>query len=249
MLDQPWDPTPRHEIESREDRTVNNNAQYCSVARTGIGHTKLVIGGEVDACMFSSPHDLRIPSANIPPVWDCKPDRKEDPINWVELKTSAEIRNDRDMFKYERKLLKFWAQSFLLGVPKIIVGFRDQHGILRRLEEVETASIPSKVKKVGRNTWDGNICINFTDAFLECMYTGETLLHEAGANLRKQVSSPQSAKGERGESASQRNPHSLSSTRSRRAAPAIFFLHPFWNGGHWPTQLPNHDFTNPLCSH
>ncbi|PLN79234.1 HLA class III protein Dom3z [Aspergillus taichungensis] len=149
VLNQPWDPTPRHEIEDREDLTVNNNAQYCSVARTGIGHTKLVIGGEVDA------------------LWDCKPDRKEDPINWVELKTSAEIRNDRDMFKYERKLLKFWAQSFLLGVPKIIVGFRDQHGILRRLEEVETASIPSKVKKVGRNTWDGNICINFTAAFLE----------------------------------------------------------------------------------
>lgn len=101
-------------------------------------------------------------------VWDCKPDRKEDPINWVELKTSAEIRNDRDMIKYERKLLKFWAQSFLLGVPKIIVGFRDNHGIVHRLEELETASIPNKVKKLGRGTWDGNICINFAAAFLEC---------------------------------------------------------------------------------
>jgi RAT1-interacting protein len=100
-------------------------------------------------------------------VWDCKPDRKEDPINWVELKTSAEIRNDRDMIKYERKLLKFWAQSFLLGVPKIIVGFRDHHGIVHRLEELETASIPNKVKKLGRGTWDGNICINFAAAFLE----------------------------------------------------------------------------------
>lgn len=102
-------------------------------------------------------------------VWDCKPERKEDPIHWVELKTSAEIHNDRDMLKYERKLLKFWAQSFLLGVPKIIVGFRDQNGIVRRLEELETASLPGKVKKVGKNTWDGNICINFAAAFLECM--------------------------------------------------------------------------------
>ena len=59
-------------------------------------------------------------------------------MNWVELKTSAEIRNDRDMLKYERKLLKIWAQSFLLGVPKIVVGFRDPQGILRRLEELET---------------------------------------------------------------------------------------------------------------
>ena len=102
-------------------------------------------------------------------VWDSKPDRKEDPINWVELKTSAEIRNDRDKLKFERKLLKFWAQSFLLGVPKIVVGFRDQNGIVRRLEELETANIPSKVKLSGRGTWDGNICINFAAAFLECM--------------------------------------------------------------------------------
>ena len=72
------------------------------------------------------------------------------------------------MVKYERKLLKFWAQSFLLGVPKIIVGFRDQRGIIHRLEELETASIPNKVKNAGRGTWDGNICINFTSAFLEC---------------------------------------------------------------------------------
>lgn len=101
-------------------------------------------------------------------VWDCKPDRKEDHVRWVELKTSAEIRNDRDMVKYERKLLKFWAQSFLLGVPKIVVGFRNQQGIVHRMEEVDTYTIPSKVKKVGRGTWDGNICINFAAAFLEC---------------------------------------------------------------------------------
>lgn len=72
------------------------------------------------------------------------------------------------MFKYERKLLKFWAQSFLLGVPTIIVGMRDQDGIVRRLEQLDTASIPGKVKKVGKASWDGNICINFTAAFLDC---------------------------------------------------------------------------------
>lgn len=38
------------------------------------------------------------------------------------------------------------------------------------MEEVETYTIPSKVKKVGKDTWDGNICINFAAGFLECMY-------------------------------------------------------------------------------
>ena len=100
-------------------------------------------------------------------VWDCKPDNKDDNINWVELKTSAEIKNERDMLKYERKLLKFWIQSFLLGVPKIIVGFRSKNGILQRLEELETKNIPSTVKRSGKGTWDGNLCINFTASFLD----------------------------------------------------------------------------------
>lgn len=85
-------------------------------------------------------------------VWDFKP-ADGSPINWVELKTTAEIRNDRDLVTLERKLMKFWIQSFLLGVPKIIVGFRTQDGFLKRIEEMDTASIPSTVKRVGKGTW------------------------------------------------------------------------------------------------
>ena len=75
------------------------------------------------------------------------------------------------MLKYERKLLKFWIQSFLLGVPKIIVGFRSRMGILQRLEELETRSIPGMVKRSGKASWDGNLCINFTAGFLGCLST------------------------------------------------------------------------------
>ena len=151
LIPGPWDPTSRDYIEGRESQVVNNHAQYCSVVRTGVGSTRMIIGGEVDA------------------VWDCKPENPTQPINWVELKTSAEINNERDMFKFERKLLKFWIQSFLLGVPKIIVGFRDSEGMLRRLEELKTQEIPGKVQANGKGTWDGNICINFTASFLECL--------------------------------------------------------------------------------
>lgn len=99
-------------------------------------------------------------------VWDSKP-RPGAPINWVELKTSAEIRNDRDRDNFERKLMKFWIQSFLLGVPKIIVGFRSRDGILQRLEEIEVEGIPDTVAR-GRRQWDGNMCNNFAAEFLEC---------------------------------------------------------------------------------
>ncbi|KAI5293751.1 decapping endonuclease targeting mRNA [Ascosphaera acerosa] len=148
LIPRPWDEMSREEIEGRPDEVVNNHAQYCSVVRTGIGKSSIILGGEVDA------------------VWDCKPETKGEPINWVELKTTAEVHNARQASKYQLKLLNFWAQSFLLGVPKIVVGVRDERGILRRIEEIATHDIPALVKQTGSNAWDGNICINFTAAFL-----------------------------------------------------------------------------------
>lgn len=101
-------------------------------------------------------------------VWDSKPSQKGAPIKWVELKTSVEIRDERGMNNFERKLMKFWIQSFLLGVPKIIVGFRSQGGILTKIEEIETISIPDTAAKRGVRSWDANICTNFANAFLDC---------------------------------------------------------------------------------
>ena len=150
LISRQWYHTPREEIESRDSQVVDNHAQYCSVVRTGFGKMKLVIGGEVDA------------------VWDSKPKDPRQPINWVELKTSAEISNEREHVKFERKLLKFWAQSFLLGVPKIIIGFRSPEGTLQRLEELDTQAIPDKVQQHGKRLWDGQTCINFAASFLEC---------------------------------------------------------------------------------
>lgn len=104
----------------------------------------------------------------IEPVWDVKHEAPHARTNWVELKTSISPQSDRDLLAFERKLMKFWIQSFLLGVPKIIVGFRDQNGILIRTEEMETEKIPGTVKRRGKATWDGNMCINFAAGFLEC---------------------------------------------------------------------------------
>lgn len=49
LLPDTWSNTPREYIENREREVVNNRAQYCSVVKTGIGETPLILGGEVDA--------------------------------------------------------------------------------------------------------------------------------------------------------------------------------------------------------
>jgi RAT1-interacting protein len=48
----PWGETSREYIENRENEIVNNHAQYCSVVKTGIGNTAIILGGEVDAGIF-----------------------------------------------------------------------------------------------------------------------------------------------------------------------------------------------------
>ncbi|KAK3676493.1 decapping endonuclease targeting mRNA [Recurvomyces mirabilis] len=152
VLPKPWADCTREEIECRESKVVSNHAQYCSIARTSIGTTSLILAGEVDAVLGE------------------KPENSDTPIPWVELKTSAEpnFNTPRGPANYERKLLKYWAQSFLLGVPKIMVGYRTQDGHLTRIEELDTQRIPSQVKR-GIHSWDGNICINLSAAFLEML--------------------------------------------------------------------------------
>lgn len=148
-LPAPWAECSRFQVENRKNEIVNQEPQYCSVVRTGLGKTRLFIGGEVDA------------------VWDQKPENPSEGINYVELKTSKRIESERDAINYERKLMKFWAQSFLLGVPKIIVGFRTHDGILVGTEELETQDIPKMTKRSGRGLWNANICLNFANAVLE----------------------------------------------------------------------------------
>lgn len=101
-------------------------------------------------------------------VWDSKPQEPGSPINWVELKTTAEIRHGGDEENFHRKLMKYWIQSFLLGVPKIIVGFRTRDGILVDINEIETQNIPRTINARLNPTWNADICVNFAAAFLEC---------------------------------------------------------------------------------
>lgn len=169
-LPAPWGECSRELIENRENEIVNNKSQYCSIVRTGLGKTNLCLGGEVDA------------------VWDSKPAEKGRPVNWVELKTSAEIRGAKDMENFHRKLMKYWIQSFLLGVPKIIVGFRTRDGILADVKEIETQSIPQTVNSGPNPAWNANICTNFAAEFLEWLRM--TINDEGVWRIRRTPQSP-----------------------------------------------------------
>ncbi|KAK3082516.1 hypothetical protein FSP39_001210 [Pinctada imbricata] len=127
------------------DSPVNNCEAYCTVIRSRLEKHSIVYSGEVDAV------DL-----------DCSLENK-----YVEFKTSREIDTPRQDQNFKRfKLIKWWAQSYLVGIPLIVCGFRDDDGIVHRLQNFETAKIPDIVKDL-RDPWEPNVCFNFLNQFLE----------------------------------------------------------------------------------
>ncbi|CAE7068512.1 unnamed protein product [Rhizoctonia solani] len=123
---------------------VDTNVQFCSVVKTKLGAERMILGGEVDCC---------------------KDRYTGKPNTYVELKTSMVIRNAQDEERFERKLLKFWAQSFLLGIPEIVVGFRTHQGRISTLQTFETLALPRMVRgKPG--AWDPKPCLVFAEKLL-----------------------------------------------------------------------------------
>jgi RAT1-interacting protein len=108
-------------------------------------------GNFVCCCVFltSWPHILQ--------------ETEESPGNYIELKTSFAPHNHWSFNRY--KLLKWWAQSYLAGVPKIIAGFRHHDSHVDKLQTYNTLEIPHLLEKQ-RNMWDSTICFNFLEKFL-----------------------------------------------------------------------------------
>ncbi|PPD75470.1 hypothetical protein GOBAR_DD27603 [Gossypium barbadense] len=125
---------------------VDANVEYCSVIKTKLGAHRILMGAEMDCC-DSTDEGRRF---------------------YVELKTSRELDYHTEE-RYEReKLLKFWIQSFLAGVPYIVIGFRDDAGRLVRTERLRTKDITHRVKM--KNYWQGGVCLAFADEVLCWLY-------------------------------------------------------------------------------
>jgi RAT1-interacting protein len=115
------------------DGDVNTNVQWGSVVKTKLGDLRLVLGGEVDA---------------IDP-------QTEEP---VEIKATMQIRSARDEERFETKMLRFYMQSFLLGVQRVVVGFRDHRGNLVTHQDITTLAMPRAVRGKAHG-WDPNACL------------------------------------------------------------------------------------------
>lgn len=96
------------------------NEEFCSVVTTKLGGFRLLLAGEVD----------------------CKCPRKG---SYMELKTTGMITHEGQQRSFKRfKILKWWCQSYLLNVPRIVCGFRDTQHQLRAVKKFHTLELPKQ---------------------------------------------------------------------------------------------------------
>jgi RAT1-interacting protein len=139
------------------DGNVNTNVQWCSIIKTKLGDSRCILAGEVDAVDAHT----------------------EKPI---EVKTSMSIKNDRDAERFETKMLRFYMQSFLLGISKVVVGFRDHRGYLVTHQDFETLAMPRAVR--GKpHAWDPTACLNLASQLISSIRSYITEDSQSSAHL------------------------------------------------------------------
>lgn len=140
--------------EHRKLPPVNENEEFCCLFRTRLGSHSVVYGAEMDGFRLRNPSEGPINLDDI--------DLNQDG-HFVELKTSRIIDSPRLEASFARhKIIKWWCQCFLVGIPVVVCGFRNDHGVVSRMTDYPTVKLPS----IGSNFWMPNVCMNFLDSFL-----------------------------------------------------------------------------------
>ena len=75
---------------------------------------------------------------------------------FVEFKTSVLIESPRQETTFRKfKTIKWWTQSFLVGISTLICGFRDNDGIVEVLKSYRIKDLP----KEGGDYWSASVAI------------------------------------------------------------------------------------------
>ncbi|CAN7941015.1 unnamed protein product [Ixodes hexagonus] len=81
---------------------------------------------------------------------------------YVEFKIAREITHKGQERSFRKKLLSAWSQSFLAGVPRVMVGFRTKDGVVQSVKEYQVKDMPL----LAEGQWSDAVCFNFLDEML-----------------------------------------------------------------------------------
>ena len=124
-------------------------SKFYVVVSSKLDSHKLITTGEVDCSLPSNPK------------------------HYVELKTTAELRvgehkraEDHPHLIFAKpKFLKWWLQSFLIGIEDILYGVRDDKDVVRKCEWLKVSEI-LHFGEMEKAHWNPAICMKFLNEFL-----------------------------------------------------------------------------------
>lgn len=133
-----------------EDESVNENEEFSVMFQTVLNGINLLYAAEVDGVegekIIKNIQDLQ-------------------QTKLVEVKVKRRELTDRQLINfYKFKGISWWCQSFLVGIEKIVVGLRDDFGVVDEVTSINLGDINNEARM--RNYWHGNVCMNFLSEFL-----------------------------------------------------------------------------------
>ncbi|XP_075551169.1 decapping and exoribonuclease protein-like isoform X2 [Dermacentor variabilis] len=132
-------------VDPKEDELLREGDGYNTVLHCQLGSHSIVMGGEVKA---------------VDPSVECK---LGSTAGYVEFKTNRTLTTESQHRNfYECKLRRWWAQSRLGGVPKGLCGFRDDNGIVVRIQQFDVINMPD----MAEGLWSEDVCMLFCNQLL-----------------------------------------------------------------------------------
>lgn len=131
------------------DEPANANEEFCVMFSTRVNNTLVLYGAEVDGVDSS----VAIGEEN----------EILNGVKLVEVKTSRIVTSQKGEKTLLQKTLKWFCQSFLVGIEDIYVGFRDDKGFVKTVEKSAVNEMPNKAAGL----WNKKDCLKFLDAFLK----------------------------------------------------------------------------------
>ncbi|KAJ1134320.1 hypothetical protein NDU88_000772 [Pleurodeles waltl] len=139
----------RPNVQPDPSAVLDDNQAFFTVLKATLNNHSLLFSAEVDG------HDLAYHNQRAPSCY-------------VELKTSQFRGNTANVPSAVK--LKWWAQSFLAGIPRLIVGFKKDTRNVDKcvMYNVTDAGLKQSATPAMENPdfWKPAVCMNFLDAFL-----------------------------------------------------------------------------------
>ncbi|PZC87072.1 decapping and exoribonuclease protein [Helicoverpa armigera] len=140
------------------EKPVIENEEFSIYFSSQLGKHRLFYGAQIDGMLAkqnaSGPPKTSDVDANLTYLRNA---------DYVELKTNREIHNPRQEKNFKKyKMLRCWCQCYLAGLKGLLVGYRNDEGIIHRVQWFDTEDIV----RYCRDEWKPQVAIDNLVHFL-----------------------------------------------------------------------------------